>query len=158
MPAFELRHDPHLGDRVCPHPLRRALADLVPGSRRVPWPTWLDPGPRLLREVLDLARLQTARCLAVLSWLAGADPPDGHQAAHAAMTLLQIHDRHPEARPAMAAAWAAAKVGADWCKAAELRAAYARPAPVFTYPRAADPPPLGVRPWIERLFRLRRLH
>ncbi|MFI6814256.1 hypothetical protein ACIBG7_17715 [Nonomuraea sp. NPDC050328] len=216
--AFEVRLDPQLGARVCPGELPPALAALVPRSQRADWPTWLDPGPRMLRDVLELARLQTARGLAVLSWLAGAETPadlgwlwatrrltgprqermygaaaavpdpvlglvlanwtwaldtrhggrviapylaataypgDGHQAAHAAMTLLQTYDRHPEVRAAVAAAWATAKVGTDWCKAAELRAAYGSPTPVFTYPRGAIPPPIGVRPWIERLFRLR---
>ncbi|MFI9595768.1 hypothetical protein [Nonomuraea sp. NPDC052265] len=70
------------------------------------------------------------------------------------MTLFQTYDRHPEARPAIAAAWATARVTADWCKA-ELHAAYGGQTPVFTYPRAARPVVAGIRPWIERLFRLR---
>ncbi|MEU8321428.1 hypothetical protein AB0C33_24030 [Nonomuraea sp. NPDC048881] len=216
--AFEVRQDPHLGRRVCPSPVPGRVAELVPRGHRVDWPTWLDRGPRMLRHVLDLCRLRTARGLAVLSWLAGgpqpdeldwlwdarrltgprqdrmygaaadvpepvlglvtanwtwvldtchggrvtapylagtAYPGDGHAAADAAMTLFQTYDRHPEARPAIAAAWAAARVTADWCKAAELHAAYGVQTPVFTYPRAARPVVTGIRPWIERLFRLR---
>ncbi|NUR85383.1 MAG: hypothetical protein HOY71_14975 [Nonomuraea sp.] len=218
MEAFQVRQDSHLGCRVCPAPLPRELADLVPRSHRVSWPTWLDQGPRMLRDVLELCRLRTARGLAVLSWLSGGQPPadyewlwaaqrltgprqermygaaaqvpdpvlalvtanwtwvlqtchggrvtapylagtaypgEGHVAADATMTLFQTYDRHQEARPAIAAAWAVARVSADWCKAAELHAAYGSQTPVFTYPRGATPPALGVRPWMERLFRLR---
>ncbi|MFI6604271.1 hypothetical protein ACIBHX_49280 [Nonomuraea sp. NPDC050536] len=218
MQAYQVRQDPHLGCRVCPLPLRRELTELVPRSHRVSWPTWLDQGPRMLRDVLELCRLRTARGLAVLSWLAGEDPPgeygwlwaaqrltgarqermygaaaalpdtvlglvlanwtwvldtrhggrvtapylagtaypaDGHVAADATMTLFQTYERHPEARPAIAAAWAVARVSTDWCKAAELHAAYGSQTPVFTYPRGATPSVMGVRPWIERLFRLR---
>lgn len=217
MQAYELRDDPHLGRRVCPLPVGGELAGLVPRSHRVAWPTWLDRGPRMLRDVLDLCRLRTARGLALLSWLAAGEAPadlewfwtsrrltgsrqermygaaatlpgpvlglvlanwtwalgsphggrvaapylagtaypgDGYQAADATMTLYQTYDRHPEARPAIAAAWAAARVGADWCKAADLCAAYGSGAPVFTYPRGAPPAVTGIRPWIERLFRL----
>lgn len=213
MAAFEVH-----GHRVCPLPLSGELSGLVERSQHAPWPTWLDPGPRMLRDVLELCRMQTARSLAVLSWLADGTPPedlewlwparrltgprqermygaagavpdpvlalvtadwtwalgtrhggkvtapylagaaypaDGHQAAQATITLYQTYDRHPESRPAIAAAWAAARVGADWCKAAELHAAYGSATPVFTYPRGAIPPPMGVRPWIQRLFRLR---
>ncbi|MEU0564535.1 hypothetical protein ABZ297_03915 [Nonomuraea sp. NPDC005983] len=218
MEAYEIRDDPHLGRRVCPLPVRDELAALVPRSHRVSWPTWLDQSPRMLRDLLELCRLRTARGLAVLSWLAGDEPPadldwlwasrrlagprqermyaaaarvpepvlglvlanwtwvldtrhggrvtapylagtaypgDGHVAADAAMTLYQTYDRHPESRPALAAAWSAARVTADWCKAAELHAAYGSRTPVFTYPRAAQPAAPGVRPWMERLFRLR---
>ncbi|MFD9942076.1 hypothetical protein ACFWYW_48940 [Nonomuraea sp. NPDC059023] len=217
MEAFELRHDSHLGCRVCPLTVRDELAAMVHRSHCVAWPTWLDPGPRMLRDLLELCRLRTARGLAVLSWLAGGEPPaeldwlwtsrrltgtrqermygaaatlpdpvlglvlanwtwaldtthggrvtapylagtaypgDGHLAAAATMTLFQTYDRHQESRPAIAAAWAAARVSADWCKAAELHAAYGSQTPVFTYPRGAKPPSVGVRPWIERLFRL----
>ncbi|WP_157251955.1 hypothetical protein [Nonomuraea typhae] len=213
MEAFELR-----GCRVCPLPVRDDLLALVDKGHRIAWPTWLDTGPRMQRDLLELCRLRTARGLAVLSWLAGGQPPaeldwlwtsrrltgsrqermygaaatvpdavlglvlanwtwaldtghggrvtapylagtaypgDGHLAAAATMTLYQTYARHQESRPAIAAAWAAARVGADWCKAAELHAAYGSQTPVFTYPRAATPPPIGVRPWIERLFRLR---
>jgi hypothetical protein len=84
------------------------------------------------------------------SYLAsGAYPEDGYAAAHAAMALLRIWDRHPESRQPLAAAWAATRTPADWCAAAELR-----DAPVFTYPRAAPPPLPSVRPWVARLLRL----
>nr|WP_055508813.1 hypothetical protein [Nonomuraea pusilla] len=218
MEAYELRDDPHLGTRVCPLPVPRELGDLVERGHRVSWPVWLDRGPRMLRHLLDLCRLRTARGLAVLSWLAAGEAPeelgwlwdprrlsgprqermyaaaadvpdpvldlvlanwtwaldtchggrvaapylaatayprDGHAAAGAAMTLFQTYDRQPESRAALTAAWAAGKVGADWCRAAELREAYGTQAPVFTYPRAGAPPAVGLRPWIERLFRLR---
>ncbi|GAA3147490.1 hypothetical protein [Nonomuraea roseoviolacea] len=215
--AYQLRDDPHLGCRVCPLPVRAELAEAVARSHRITWPTWIDRGPRMLRHVLELCRLRTARGLALLHWLAADLPPgeldwfwlplrltgprqdrmyaaaaavpapvlalvvanwtwvlasphggritasylagaayrgDGFLAADATMTLYQTYDRHPEARPALAAAWAAARVGADWCNAADLSARYQAPAPVFTYPRDTLPPPLGVRPWIQRLFRL----
>ncbi|MGW7478880.1 hypothetical protein ACWGH8_09895 [Nonomuraea muscovyensis] len=217
MRAYELREDPLLGCRVCPLPVHGELADLVARSHHIAWPTWLDRGPRMLRHVLDLCRLRTARGLALLSWLAAGQPPgdldwfwtsrrltgprqdrmygaaaevpdpvlglvlanwtwalgschagrvtapylagtaypgDGYQAADATMTLYQTYDRHPEARPAIAAAWATARVGADWCKAAGLHAAYGVGTPVFTYPRGPEPAVAGIRPWIERLFRL----
>ncbi|WP_219462597.1 hypothetical protein [Nonomuraea rhizosphaerae] len=217
MKAYHLREDPQLGRRVCPFPVTDRLAALVPRSHAVPWPTWLDQSPRMLRDILELCRLRTARGLAVLSWLAGSEPPaefgwlwtsrrltgprqermygaaarvpdavlalvlanwtwalgtchggrvtapylagtaypgDGTVAAAATMTLFQTFDRHPDSRPAIAAAWAVARVCADWCKAAELHAAYETQTPVFTYPRGAGPLPQGGRPWIERLFRL----
>ncbi|MDH2425851.1 hypothetical protein [Sphaerisporangium sp. TRM90804] len=214
---FTLRDDSHPGVRVCPHPVAPELARLVPRAHRVGWPVWLDPGPRKLRGVLDLCRLQTARGLAVLSWLsrgglpadvgwlwpshrltgprqhlmydaaaavpdivlglvtanwtwvldtrfagqvtapylAGtAYPDDGYTAAQATVTLLRIWERHAEARPALGAAWAAGRTLTDWCKAAEIRAAHGREAPVFTYPRGPAPPPTGLRPWLTRLLRL----
>ncbi|WP_405142583.1 hypothetical protein OG589_35105 [Sphaerisporangium sp. NBC_01403] len=214
---FSVRDDAHLGRRVFPHPIAPELTGLVPRVHRVDWPVWLDPGPRMLRDVLELCRLQTARGLAVLSWLSAgrvpgdiawlwpgcrltgprqhlmygaaagvpdvalglvvanwtwvldtrfagqvtapylagtAYPDDGYTAAQATVTLLRIWERHADARPALGAAWAASRTAADWCKAAELRAAYGREAPVFTYPRGPVPPPAGVRPWITRLFRL----
>ncbi|MEU8267716.1 hypothetical protein AB0B89_11155 [Sphaerisporangium sp. NPDC049002] len=214
---FSVRDDAHLGRRVFPHPIAPELTGLVPRIHRADWPVWLDPGPRMLRDVLELCRLQTARGLAVLSWLSDgqvpgdiawmwpgrrltgprqhlmyaaaagipdvalglvvsnwtwvldtrfagqvtapylagtAYPDDGYTAAQATVTLMRIWERHAEARPALGAAWAASRTIADWCKAAELRAAYGREAPVFTYPRGPVPPPAGVRPWITRLFRL----
>ncbi|WP_344191963.1 hypothetical protein [Acrocarpospora corrugata] len=66
--------------------------------------------------------------------------------------LAQIHDRHPEARPALSVAWAACRTATDWCKAAELRAGYGDDVPVFTYPRGPVPPATGIRPWISRLL------
>ncbi len=184
---------------------------------RAAWPIWLDRGPHLPRDVLDLCRLQTARSLTVLGWLASgsapedrdwlwsdrrlcgprqqrmygeaahvpdpvlglvvanwtwvlstphggrvtapylagtAYPDDGYQAAQAAITLAQIHQRNPDARPAMSAAWAASRTAADWCAAAQRCAAYEAEAPVFTYPRGPRPAPTGLRPWITRLLRL----
>ncbi|WP_214413217.1 hypothetical protein [Sphaerisporangium fuscum] len=215
---FGVRDDPHLGRRVFPHPVAPELAGLVPRIHRAGWPVWLDPGPRMLRDVLDLSRLQTARALAVLSWLSGggevpgdlswlwserrltgprqrlmygaaarvpddvlalvvanwtwvlgnrlggqvtapylagtAYADDGYAAAQATVTLMRIWERHAEARPALGAAWAAGRTAADWCKAGELRAAYGREAPVFTYPRGSLPPSVGIRPWMSRLLRL----
>ncbi|MEU7855800.1 hypothetical protein [Nonomuraea sp. NPDC049141] len=222
MELYQLREDPQLGCRVCPLPVSENLAELMARSHHIAWPTWLDQGPRMLRDILELCRLRTARGLAVLSWLSGSEPPsgpaaelgwlwtsrrltgqrqerlygaaaavpepvlglvlanwtwalgtchggrvaapylagtaypgDGSVAAAATMTLYQTFDRHPESRPAIAAAWAVARAGADWCRAAELHAAYGTQTPVFTYPRGTGPVPAGVRPWIERLFRLR---
>jgi hypothetical protein len=169
------------------------------------------------RDVLDLCRLQTARCLTVLGWLSAGSAPadtewlwsdrrltgarqrrmyaeaasvpdpvvglvvanwtwvlstphgsrvtapylagtayadDGYQAAQAAITLARIYQRVPEARPALAAAWAASRTAADWCMAAQRCAAYKCDVPVFTYPRGPLPELSGVRPWITRLLRL----
>ncbi|MFC4591285.1 hypothetical protein [Sphaerisporangium corydalis] len=214
---FTVRDDPHLGRRVFPGPVAPEVTGLVPRVHHADWPVWLDPGPRMLRDVLDLCRLQTARSLAVLSWLAHgrvpgdhawlwpgrrltgprqhlmyaeaagvpdaalglvvanwtwvlgtrfagqvtapylagtAYPDDGFTAAQATVTLTRIWERHAEARPALGVAWAASRTITDWCKAAELGAAYGREAPVFTYPRGPLPPPAGVRPWMVRLLRL----
>ncbi|MFC4533716.1 hypothetical protein [Sphaerisporangium dianthi] len=214
---FTVSDDSPLGSRVFPRPVAPALSALVPRVHRVDWPVWLDPGPRMLRDVLELCRLQTARGLAVLSWLSNGEPPadvswlwpgrrlagprqqlmygaasvvpgpvltlvvanwtwvldtrfagqvtapylagtaypdDGYTAAQATVTLMRIWERHPEARPALGAAWAVCRTVADWCKAAELGAAYEREAPVFTYPRGPLPTGAGVRPWISRLLRL----
>nr|WP_062336896.1 hypothetical protein [Herbidospora sakaeratensis] len=203
--------------RVYPDLPPAPLADLVTKAHEAAWPVWLDPGPRMLRDVLDLSRLQAARALAVLTWLAEAHTPDdvtwllsprrltgprqdrmygeaarlpapvlnlvvanwtwvqstphggrvtapylagtaypddGYAAAHAAITLAQIHERHPEARPALSVAWAACRTAADWCKAAELRATHGGDAPVFAYPRGPDPVTTGMRPWIARLLKL----
>ena len=200
-----------------PRPAPPALTGLVPAIHRVGWPVWLDPGPRMLRDVLESCRLQTARGLAVLAWLSAGEAPadvtwlwpgrrlagprqrlmygaaagvpdaalglvvsnwtwllgarpagqvavpylagtaypdDGYTAAQATVTLTRIWERHPDARPALGAAWAATRTTADWCKAAELCAAYGREAPVFTYPRGPLPEAAGVRPWISRLLRL----
>ncbi|GGK79924.1 hypothetical protein Sme01_45900 [Sphaerisporangium melleum] len=214
---FTLSDDSPLGGRVCPRAAAPELTALVPRIHRTAWPVWLDPGPRMLRDVLELCRLQTARGLAVLCWLARGEAPadvawlwpgrrltgprqqlmyaaatavpdpvlglvvanwtwvldtrfagqvvgpylagtaypdDGYTAAQATVTLMRIWERHAEARPALGAAWAACRTVADWCKAAELGAAYGRAAPVFTYPRGPLPPAAAVRPWIARLLRL----
>jgi hypothetical protein len=73
--VFTVRDHCHLGRRVFPHPVAPELTRLVPRIHRVDWPVWLDPGPRMLRDVLELCRLQTARGLAVLSWLSEGTVP-----------------------------------------------------------------------------------
>ncbi|MEU5876936.1 hypothetical protein [Spirillospora sp. NPDC047279] len=267
--AFTRRSD----SRVSPRPVPAALARLVARIQLVEWPLWTEPAARTRREVAELCRLQTARGLTVLSWLAsndlappapsrlpappspihlahptptrpstitppvattpvnvitppgageataidaggggelgwlldtrrlaggrrermyeaadrlppgvrelvvanwtwalgtphggqvtaaylaaGAYPDDGYSAAHATVALLRLWERRPEHRPAMAAAWAATRTPADWCKAAELHAAYGAAVPIFSYPRVPLPPRTTVRPWIERLLCVR---
>ncbi|MBB4700206.1 hypothetical protein [Sphaerisporangium siamense] len=73
---FTARDDSHLGRRVFPCPVPAELAALVPRAHHAAWPVWLDPGPRMLRDVLELCRLQTARGLTVLSWLASGHRPE----------------------------------------------------------------------------------
>ncbi|GAA1524916.1 hypothetical protein GCM10009678_02740 [Actinomadura kijaniata] len=213
-PAFVLRPDA----RVSPQPVAATLVRLVAEIQRVSWPLWIEPAVRARREVAGLCRLQTARGLTVLSWMAlgpdadvpedvrwllttsrltgarqermyaaadllpapvralavanwtwalgsphggqttaaflagGAYPEDGYSAAHATVALLRLWERRPETRPPLAAAWAAIRTTADWCKAAELRSAYGAPVPIFSYPRVAPPPGVPVRPWITRLL------
>lgn len=84
----------------------------------------------------------------------GAYPDDGYSAAHTTVALLRLWERQPGSRHLLAAAWAATRTPADWCKAAELRAAYGAEVPMFTYPRAPLPPRTTVRPWVVRLFGL----
>jgi alkylhydroperoxidase family enzyme len=81
-----------------------------------------------------------------------AYPDDGYAAAHATMTLTQLWDRIPDVRQALAAAWAATRTPADWCRAAELQARYGGEVPIFTYPRGPVPPKSATRPWISRLL------
>jgi hypothetical protein len=81
-----------------------------------------------------------------------AYPDDGYAAAHATMTLTQLWDRVPDVRQALAAAWAATRTPADWCRAAELQARYGGEVPIFTYPRGPVPPKSATRPWISRLL------
>jgi hypothetical protein len=88
----------------------------------------------------------------------GAYPEDGYSAAHATVALLRLWERRPEYRPALAAAWAATRTPADWCKAAELHASYGAAVPIFSYPRLPVPPRTTVRPWIERLLGVRPDH
>lgn len=215
MVAYAVREDPFLGTRVAPHPVDPGLLEIVGGIRQAPWPVWLEPGTKALRALQELCRLQTARGLTVLAWLAvGAVPEDydwllatrrlagdrqrrmyrtaatlpgpvrdlvvanwawavdsphggrvaapylascayendGHAAAYAATTLGQIWIRHADVRPALAAAWAATRTPADWCKAAELHSAYDTETPVFTYPRGEVRRVPGVRPWITYLL------
>ena len=81
-----------------------------------------------------------------------AYPDDGYAAAHATMTLTRLWDRAPDVRQALAAAWAATRTPADWCRAAELRVRYGGEVPIFTYPRGPVPPRSQTRPWISRLL------
>lgn len=74
--AYTIRDDPHLGTRVYPRPVPPGLAGLAPRVHRADWPVWLGPAPRTSRDVVELCRLQTARGLAVLAWLAGAGVPE----------------------------------------------------------------------------------
>ncbi|MQA87212.1 MAG: hypothetical protein GEV03_21930 [Streptosporangiales bacterium] len=215
MVAYAVREDPLLGTRVTPHPVGPVLLELVADVQRVAWPVWLEPSARALRTLLELCRLQTARGLTVLSWLAAGNAPedrswllatrrlagsrqrkmygtatglpgpvrnlvvanwtwavtsphggrvtapylasgayetDGHAAAYASATLWQVWDRNPDVRPALAAAWAATRTTADWCKAAEMRVVHGIDAPVFTYPGGEPPAIAGVRPWITHLL------
>lgn len=127
-------------------------------------------GARQQRMYGTAARLpQPVRDLAVANWAWAVASPhggrvaapylascayeaDGHAAAYAATTLWQVWARHPEVRPALAAAWAATRTPADWCKAAELRCAHDTETPVFTYRRGHVPLVPGVRPWITYLL------
>lgn len=190
------------------------IAELVPRIHEIAWPVGPDRGPRLVRDLVEACRLQAARGLTVLSWLAAgrapddigwllstrrlcgerqarmyaaaealpgpvralvvanwtwvlasdhggrvvapyvagrAYPDDGYAAAEAAVVLLRAWERHAEARPALAAAWAATRTPTDWCRAAAL-SADGPTMPVFTYPAAPLPPIPGLRPWIRRLL------
>lgn len=214
--AFSVDGVPGRRLHVNPEPVGGRLADLVVRIQRVAWPLWPEPNPRLLRDLLELCRLQAARGLTVLSWLAagaapddvtwllaarrlsgarqermyaaaaavpgpvhdlvvanwtwvlaspyggrvtapylagGAYADDGYAAAHATVTLQQFWERHPAARPALAAAWAATRTPADWCTAARMRVAHGTRTPVFAYPRVPLPRLPGLRPWISRLLR-----
>jgi len=215
-PGYVARLDPQRGPVVCPEPVPPELGAIVPLIQQIGWPLWAEPGLRIRREVAEICRLQAARGLTLLSWLAGrlpgntwlgvpewltvttrlagprqermyeaareltepvrglvvanwswvlanphggqvvasylasgAYPEDGYAAAHSAMALLRLWDRHPVSRQPLALAWAASRTTADWCAAAELR-----DAPVFTYPRAELPPVQTVRPWVARLLGL----
>ncbi|MFI0452343.1 hypothetical protein, partial [Actinomadura sp. 6N118] len=95
---------------------------------------------------------------ATAAYLAGgAYPDDGYSAARATVALLRLWERRSEYRTAMAAAWAATRTPADWCKAAELRAAYGAAVPIFSYPRVPLPR-TTVRPWIVRLLGVQKDH
>ncbi|MFP3964204.1 hypothetical protein SMC26_17930 [Actinomadura fulvescens] len=236
---------------MSPRPVPPELIRLVAQVQLVEWPLWTESAARTRREILELCRLQAARGLTLLSWLAqdgldgvtppaigpapalperttpppsgfmgrsgggavvwegdlgwlldsrrlcggrrermyaaadrlpievrelvvanwtwalgtphggqataaylagGAYPDDGYSAARATVALLRLWERRPGYRPAMAAAWAATRTPADWCKAAELRAAYGAAVPIFSYPRVPLPPRTVVRPWIARLL------
>lgn len=56
--------------RVVPAALTEDMAGLVEGIQRVEWPLWTAPGMRIRREVAEICRLQAARGLTVLGWLA----------------------------------------------------------------------------------------
>lgn len=220
MTAYTVRSSAPRGALVTPQAVAPGLADLVVRIQRVPWPKWNEPGERMRREVVELCRLQAARGMTVLSWLAdgGTDPSagdgdlgwllttnrltgprqqrmygaaerlagpvrdlvvanwtwalssahgarvtapffasraypdDGYAAAHATMTLTRLWERTPDVRQALAAAWAATRTPADWCRAAELQARYGGEVPIFTYPRGPVPPKAATRPWISRLL------
>lgn len=216
MTAYTVRVAAPRGAQVTPRAVEPAMAELVGRIQRVPWPQWNEPGARMRREVTELCRLQAARGLTVLSWLADggapgdigwllttsrlsgprqermydaaehlagpvrdlvvanwtwalssvhggrvtapffasrAYPDDGYAAAHATLTLTQLWERTPDVRQALAAAWAATRTPADWCRAAELQARYGGEVPIFTYPRGPVPPKSATRPWISRLLR-----
>ncbi|MGI5165554.1 hypothetical protein ACQEU3_14450 [Spirillospora sp. CA-253888] len=68
-PSFLLRPDA----RVSPLPVTAALARLATEVQRAAWPLWIEPAVRARRELAELCRLQTARSLTVLSWLARGD-------------------------------------------------------------------------------------
>ncbi|MFI0448789.1 hypothetical protein, partial [Actinomadura sp. 6N118] len=66
--------------RVSPRPVPPELARLVAQVQLVEWPLWTEPAARTRREVVELCRLQAARGLTLLSWLAqdgldGTSPP-----------------------------------------------------------------------------------
>ncbi len=155
---------------ICRLQAARGLTVLGLLAEPGPVPGWLEVTTRLAgarqEAMYEAARRLAApvRALVVANWTwvlanphggqvtasylaSGAYPEDGYAAAHAAMALLRIWERHPESRQPLAAAWAATRTPADWCAAAELR-----DAPVFTYPGAALPPPATVRPWVARLL------
>jgi hypothetical protein len=214
--AYTVRTGGRRGVRVTPRAVAPGLVALVEQIQRVPWPQWTDAGPRAYREVAELCRLQAARGLTVLSWLAdgggapgdgdwllttqcmtgshqrrmfdaaagladpvrdlvvanwtwalssphgvrvaapffasGAYPDDGYAAAHATMTLVRLWERAPDVRQALAAAWAATRTPADWCRAADHRVRYGDEVPIFTFPRGPAPPGDVTWPWINRLL------
>jgi hypothetical protein len=223
MAAYTVRTSAPRGALVTPRAVAPGLAELVGRIQQVPWPQWNEPGARMRREVIELCRLQAARGLTVLSWLADggasgeasetvpgdidwllttnrltgprqqrmygaaerlaepvrdlvianwtwvlssahggrvtapffasrAYPDDGYAAAHATMTLTEMWDRVPDVRQALAAAWAATRTPADWCRAAELQSRYGGEGPIFTYPRGPVPPKSATRPWIIQLL------
>ncbi|GLY79776.1 hypothetical protein [Actinoallomurus iriomotensis] len=219
MEAYTVRADAPRGALVTPRFVEPEMADLVGRIQRVPWPQSNEPGDRMCQEVIELCRLQAARGLTVLAWLADggapgdgreevgwlltttrltghrqqrmygaaerlappvrdlvianftwalsstrggrvtapffasrAYPDDGYAAAHTTMTLTQLWERVPDVRQALAAAWAATRTPADWCRAADLQARYGGEVPVVTYPRGPFPPKSATRPWIIRLL------
>jgi hypothetical protein len=81
MPAYTVRVSTPRGALVTPRAVSPGLAELVGRIQRVPWPQWNEPGERMRREVVELCRLQAARGLTVLSWLADGratgDPATG---------------------------------------------------------------------------------
>jgi hypothetical protein len=75
MAAYTVRTGDLRGALVTPQAVSPALAELVGRIQRAPWPQWLEPGVRMRREVAELCRLQAARGLTVLSWLAEGSAP-----------------------------------------------------------------------------------
>lgn len=215
--GFAVRGELGARPRVAPGAVSGRIAGLVDRIHRVSWPVGPGRGPRAGRDLTETCRLQAARGLTVLSWLADghapddvtwllstrrlggerqarmyaaaeslpdpvnalvvanwtwvlastnggrvvapyiagrAHPDDGCAAAENAVILLRTWESRPEARPALAAAWAATRTPVDWCRAA-ARAAGGPPPLVFTYPRTPLPALPGLRPWIGRLLRYR---
>lgn len=77
MTAYTVRAGDLREALVAPKPVAPGLAELVGRIQRAPWPQWLEPGARMRREVAEICRLQAARGLTVLSWLAeGSVPSD----------------------------------------------------------------------------------
>ena len=62
--------------RVAPGMVPRRVADLVERIHRVSWPVGPGRGPRAGRDLAETCRLQVARGLTVLSWLADGHAPD----------------------------------------------------------------------------------
>ncbi|PRX97859.1 hypothetical protein CLV72_105209 [Allonocardiopsis opalescens] len=62
--------------RLRPKPVGAGLAAVVARSQRVPWPLWSEPYRLVARDLGELCRLQTARGLTALSWLAAGAAPD----------------------------------------------------------------------------------
>ncbi|MGH3376799.1 MAG: hypothetical protein ACRDP6_18880 [Actinoallomurus sp.] len=83
MPAYTVRLSAPRGALVTPQAVSPGLAELVGRIQQAPWPQWNEPGERMRREVIELCRLQAARGLTVLSWLADGRTTDVPPAADA---------------------------------------------------------------------------
>jgi hypothetical protein len=94
MAAYTVRIGVPRGALVTPQAVAPGLADLVGRIQRVPWPQWNEPGDRMRREVVELCRLQAARGMTVLSWLAdGGAYADGAPAGEADLGWLLTTNR-----------------------------------------------------------------